>query len=268
MKIRLMLACALILVAGCGGETRPDLTTNMPLTKAPAEGDAPGAERKIIFTATIDLAVRDFDQAQLQITSLVDEVGGYVASFREESRNGGHWVVRLPAPKFQRFTTAAAELGVILSRQTDAQDVTEQYIDLNARRRNKQRMEERVLKLLAERPGEIREVLEFESQLARIREEIESVEGKLRYLADHVAMTTVTLTAREDQTYFPPAPPKFADKAYSALYSSLAAMQELGEGILLSVIAAAPWLILGVMLLTPPLWIGIRIAQYQRRTVI
>lgn len=259
MNRALVLACVVALLCGCGHQQQEgDLTTNMPVNEPAGPDGLPGAERKIIYTASIDLAVRDFAQTDKKITSLVDEAGGYVATFRQERSGGGQWVVRLPAAQFQQFTARVLELGVVLSRQADAQDVTEQYLDLSARLNNKQRMEQRVLKLLDERSDRITDVLEFETQLARIREEIESLEGKVRFLSDRVAMTTVTITARQNEAYFPAAPPTFASKSLAAWSSSLHAMRELAEAVVLAFIAAAPWLILGGLLLAPLLLVRLR----------
>jgi hypothetical protein len=265
-----------LLLAGCGGEQRADLTTNAPISEV-AAGSEPSSsvERKIIYTATIDLAVRELAKTQQELNALIESAGGYAATFREEKfgvgQPGCRWIVRLPAANCQRFTAQVIELGVVLTQQTDAQDVTEQYIDLNARLRNKQRMEQRVLKLLEERKGEIREVLDMESQLARIREEIESLEGKVRYLADRVAMTTVTITARQDANYFPAAPPSFAGKAASTLAESLASLQQLAEGLALAVIAVLPWLLGGLVVFGLPavvclFWRRLRISLVEGRT--
>ncbi len=81
--------------------------------------------------------------------------------------------------------------------------MTEQYIDLTARLKNKRRLEERILKLLEDQTAEIKDVIEVESQLGRVREEIEVLEGRLRYLTDQIDLTTVTITVREDRSYTP-----------------------------------------------------------------
>ena len=268
MNVRIWIAVCLLSVAGCGGERRPDLAASVPLTEPAADEQHQGAERRIIYTATIDLVVKDFAKTQETVKSLVARVKGYVATFREDSpypqQRGGKWVVRLPAAEFERFTSDVLELGIVTTQQSDAQDVTEQYIDLTARLANKKRMEERVLKLLEDKTGQIKEVIEVEGQLARIREDIETLEGKVRYLSDRVAMTTVTITARENAAYFPAAPPTFADKARTALAQSLGGMREMGEGIALAVFALAPWLLLGIVILGPPALICVRLGRRVR----
>jgi hypothetical protein len=268
MDVRICVAVCLLAVAGCGAEGRPDLSASVPMAGPAVAEQQQAAERRIIYTATIDLVVKDFAKTQEAVKSLIASVKGYVATFREDSpypqQRGGKWVVRLPAAEFERFTSDVIKLGIVTTQQSDAQDVTEQYIDLTARLANKKRMEERVLKLLEEKTGQIKEVIEVEEQLARIREDIETLEGKVRYLSDRVAMTTVTISARENAAYFPEVPPSFASKAWTALEQSLGGMRELGEGIVLAVITFSPWLLLGIVILGPPTIICVRLGRSVR----
>lgn len=267
MNARLWIAACLLFVAGCGAERQqqPDLSASLPVAEAAADDQHQAAERRIIYTATIDLVVKDFASTQQAVKSLVADVKGYVATFREDSpqpsQRGGKWIVRLPASEFERFTSEVLKLGIVTSQQSDAQDVTEQYVDLTARLASKQRMEQRVLKLLEEKAGRIEEVVEVETQLGRIREEIETLEGKIRYLSDRVAMTTVTVSARENAAYFPAAPPTFASQAWTTLSQSLAGIRELAEATALALIALAPWLTLGLILLSPPVLICYRLSR-------
>lgn len=267
MNVRIgIVACLVVaVIVGCGAQRQPDVASSLPVAESATDNQQPGAERRIVYTATIDLVVKDFAKTQETVKSLVARVKGYVATFREDSpypqQRGGKWVVRLPAAEFERFTSDVVKLGIVTTQQSDAQDVTEQYIDLTARLANKKRMEERILKLLDEKAGQIKEVIEVESQLARIREDIETLEGKVRYLSDRVAMTTVTITARENAAYFPAEPPTFASKAWTALGQSLAGMRELAEGIALAVIALSPWLLLGIVVLGPTAMVCLRLSR-------
>jgi uncharacterized coiled-coil protein SlyX len=217
--------------------------------------EPPAVSRKIIYTATIALVVEDFAATQKQMEALVKQHEGYVAEFREDRRYGdqlaGRWVVRIPVSQFEQFVASVVELGVPESREINAQDVTEQFIDLSARLSNKKRLEERMLKLLEDRTGEIKDVIEVESQLGRVREEIEVMEGKLRYLTDRIAMTTVTISAREERDYTPPQAPTFGVKIHRTFADSLLALRRFGETLVLLIVAATPWLVVGCVLLIP-----------------
>ncbi|HYU07980.1 MAG TPA: DUF4349 domain-containing protein, partial [Gemmatimonadales bacterium] len=78
-----------------------------------------------------------------------------------------------------------------------AQDVGEEYVDVTARMENARRLERRFIELLATRAGRLKDVLDVEQALARVREEIERYEGRMRYLRAHTAMSTLSITVHE-----------------------------------------------------------------------
>ena len=88
------------------------------------------------------------------------------------------------------FLQAVSRLGVPESRHQTAQDVTEEFVDLEARISNKKRLEKRIVELLSSSSGKIKDVIEVERELARVRGEIEQSEGRLRYLTDRTEFTT------------------------------------------------------------------------------
>ena len=163
---------------------------------APPEAD----NRKIIYTASLAVVVKDFSGVERSINELVKKYGGFVASanvsLNQGSERSGTWVLRVPVATFEDFLNASGNLGVPERREQNGQDVTEEYVDLEARIRSKKQLEERILELLADNKGEIKDVIEVERELSRVRTEIEQMEGRLRYLADRTELTTVTLMVR------------------------------------------------------------------------
>ncbi|MBW3596675.1 MAG: DUF4349 domain-containing protein [Planctomycetes bacterium] len=221
----------------------------------PAEDDLASADRKIIYTATVNLVVPDFAAADRKIQSLARETGGFVAEFREDGQYGdrrsGRWVVRTPVKHFQKFLDEVTALGVPEMREISTQDVTEEYVDLEARLANKRKLEQRILDLLENQTGEIKDIIAVETELARVREEIERMEGRLRWLAQRVELTTVTIFAREEFDYVPPQAPTFAGKVQSTWSHSLAALGKAGEALALVIVAIVPWLAVLAILLFP-----------------
>jgi hypothetical protein len=90
-----------------------------------------------------------------------------------------------------------------------------------------------------------------ETELARVREEIERMEGRLRYLKDRVELTTITISAREDVEYVPPQAPTFGGKVAATWGRSLSAMQQAAEGVALAAVALFPWLVVLAIFLAP-----------------
>lgn len=220
-------------------------------TQVPATSEGPSREksdRKIIFVAEVELIVKDFSAIEGRVPGLVEEHGGYLADAAIDRTQGrsrsGRWVARVPVERFEHFVEKLAGVGVPVRREQTAQDVTAEYIDLEARIANKQRLEERLLQLLEERSGKLSEIIEVEGELARVREEIETMQGRLRYMANRAALATVTILAREDDRFVPATAPTFTERIADAWKDSLGALRRFGEAAVIVAVTVAPWLVL------------------------
>lgn len=260
----------LVLALGCAGQSAPPQAT-MPAaadktsTEATPAGAAPSTaaaaaalkDRKIIYDADVRLVVDDFAKVEAAVPRLVQEHGGYLADASVERTQGavrsGRWQVRIPIDRFDAFLDAVCALGVPESRRQTAQDVTEQFVDLEAQIKTKQQLEQRILELVQERKGKIEEVLEVERELARVRSDIEQMQGRLRYLTNRTEMTTVTVSAREEQHYVPPAAPNLTSRIARTWSRSLVALQNFGETVVHIVVFLAPWAPI-VLIVVLPIW--------------
>ena len=109
---------------------------------------------------------------------------------------------------------------------------------------------------MAKRGDEIKDVLALEAELARVREEIERMQGRLRYLTDRVALTTVEITAYERLGYQPPLATTFAGRISRTFWDSVGELRACCEALVLVVVGLAPWLAawaLAICLLLGPL---------------
>ena len=155
----------------------------------------------IIRTGQAFIEVEKVDPAVLKIRQLAAQVGGYITN---SSMSGGHDQIRqatlelkIPSPKYNDAVESLSTIGKVETVTSNAQDVGEEFVDVTARVTNAKRLEERLISLLANRTGKLDEVLRVERELARVREEIERYEGRLRYLSTRVAMSTLTNTVHE-----------------------------------------------------------------------
>lgn len=159
------------------------------------------APAMVIRTGQAFIEVDKIDPAIMKIRQLSAQVGGYIAN---SSISGGHDQIRqatlelkMPSGRYDDALGLLASLGKVETVNSSAQDVGEEFVDVTARVTNSRRLEERLLNLLANRTGKLEDVLRVERELARVREEIERYEGRLRYLSAHVAMSTLTITVHE-----------------------------------------------------------------------
>lgn len=220
-----------------------------------AETKDKDSTRRIIYEAEISLVVKSMTETETQLGKLLKQFEGYVGESNVDRRQGQHltgqWKVRVPAPKFDDFLDAVAKLGVAESRRQTAQDVSAEFVDLEAQITNKKRLEERIIALLKDTTGKIKDVIEVEHELARVRGEIEQMEGRLRYLTNRTDLTTVNIVAREEENYVPPAAPTFVSRITEAWSSSLGNMRLFAENLAIVAVAVAPWLVVGAIVLVP-----------------
>lgn len=266
---------AMLCVAGCG-ETSPrtviepagsansafDQSTPASAAAIVASQDAPpggGAQaensrgavgdsklqRQIIYDADVRLVVEDFDGVPEQIERLVANARGFIASARLNGHSGaprsGEWKVRLPVGEYAGFLESARRLGELQSLAATSQDVSDQYYDLEARIRNKQKEEKRLITHLEESTGKLEEILAVEREVSRVREELERMEGRMRVLKDLVALTTVTLYVQEFRGYVPPQAPTFALRVSRAFAGSWTALIAASQWLVVAGVVVGPW---------------------------
>jgi Flp pilus assembly protein TadB len=216
-------------------------------------------KRHIIYEATLSLVVESMSDTEAALGKVLTQFNGYVADSNISGRQGDHlsgrWQVRIPVDRFEEFLAAAAKLGVTENRQQTAQDVSEEFVDLTARIANKKRLEERIVELLDTSSGKITDVIAVEQELARVRGEIEQMEGRLRYLANRTELTTVTISAREEHDYVSPEAPTYVTRIEQTWAGSLASLRSFAEHMSLAAVAAAPWVALFAVVGGPVVWL-------------
>lgn len=252
-------------LVGCGAEMHesPDSAPAAAAAHAPAEqapatpgpAAAPAVPRKIIYDARIDLVVESLSGLEASILDLVKQNGGFLAesdlATQVSTQRTATWRVRVPVDHFDAFVRAVGRLGEVRTSHLGSQDVTEEYYDIEARIRNKQEEEKRLLKHLADSTGKLEDILKVEAELSRVRGEVEQMQGRLRFLANRADLSTVTITATELKDYKPPAPVTLASQVSTTFFRSLDALIAFGRSVLLVAVALLPWLpviVLGVFI--------------------
>jgi hypothetical protein len=178
-------------VLGSVAENKPMLPIGAPLD----------ANRKVIKTGTLSFEVDSFEAAYQKVIVILIEEKGYVASSSTTKLpNGkvrGQIIIRIPPEGFDSVTLKLRSLGELKNQQVNSEDVTKQYIDLQSRLKNAKALEERLVKLMSERKGEIKELLEVEKEIANTREKVELLQGEIKYYDNLTSLATVTLDITE-----------------------------------------------------------------------
>jgi hypothetical protein len=155
----------------------------------------------IVRTGNASIEVDSLTRGLAALRRLAAGVGGYVGnttvqSGREQLRRAVI-EVKVPADRFDDLTAGLEPLGRLEFVNVAAEDVGEEFVDLTARAANARRLEDRLIDLLATRTGKLQDVLSVERELARVREEIERLEGRMRYLKSRAALSALSITLHE-----------------------------------------------------------------------
>lgn len=172
---------------------------------------APQTDRYLIKTASLTLECEDTRAATTQLLNQIQTAGGYVSNLNESAdaigRRSVTVEVRVPSDRLDGAMSQFESLGKILNKHVTTQDVTEEYVDTDARSRNLKRTEERLLDHL-NRAGVLEDVLRVEQELTRVREQIELLDGRLRFLGHRVAFSAISITLVETAKAQPVLPAK------------------------------------------------------------
>src|SRR5213083_2639139 len=176
----------------------------------PGETPAPAqANRKLIRNAAVQLEIVSFDDAVQKITALANEERGYVATTSSEKQaNGklrGTVIVKVLPENLDRFLQKVRGLGELMNQTLGTEDVTKAYLDTDARLKNAHVMEQRLVDMLKTKTGKVSDLLQVEKELGRVREDIEKMQGELKYWDSQVQFSTVTVSLAEKEMEEPAA---------------------------------------------------------------
>ncbi len=181
-----------------GVANQRDVGKNIP-------GDASAARLQpatvLIRTGQATIEVRRLDEGISKVRQIATQAGGYITnsslSAGNEQVKSATLEVKIPADKYEQAVAALSSVGNVESVNTNVDDVGEEFVDVTARVANLKKLEERLVALLANRTGKLEEVLAVERELARVRTEIETYEGRLRYIRSRAALSTLSVTIHE-----------------------------------------------------------------------
>ncbi len=171
------------------------------LTPNSADRALINTNRKLIRNANVDLEIASFDETVRKITVFASEEHGYIAtSSSEKQANGklrGVVVVKVLPENLDRLLQKIRGLGELKNQMLGTEDVTKAYFDTDSRLKNARVMEQRLIDMLKTKTGKVADLLAVEKELGRVREEIEKMQGELKYWDAQVQFATVTIALAE-----------------------------------------------------------------------
>lgn len=260
----LVLSIALLFsLSGCskGGDAgaSPAAATANNGGDAPSSSSVAKASRKVIRNAELGMSVTDPARAGREAQAIAEANGGYLASTTslttasEDGQDPGsvRVVLRVASDKLDGTLEALRKLGThVGSENITSKDVTEDWVDLDARLRTQKKLEEQYLEIL-NGATRVEDLLNVQKQLAEVRGEIEKLEGKRRVLDDQIALSSVTVTFQGNRPFITASVGAFGRAAKRASADAV----NVSAGIVVGSIRLAGFLLPVVLFVLAPLYL-------------
>lgn len=222
--------------------------------------------RMVIKNGWLSLVVKDVIDTARKISKFAEEKGGWVVSsdiYEREKTPFGNITVRVPAENFEEAVNYFRSLAVRVSHEsTQSQDITEEYVDLEARLRNLESAENQLLELM-KRSGEIKDILEVQKELTNVRQQIEQIKGRMQYLEQSVKMSSITVNLSLSEELLPVPPSEKWRPKYVLLQSWKSALnfwKGFSYFLIRLIVWAQVWIPFSIIV-----WLGIKFLKRRKK---
>ena len=190
----------ILLMFGCNNKQEPlfsEMVAEVPMSRQLENQEEINIERKLIKEGNVEFETEDVSSTRKIIIENVEKQKGYISSeqeYRSPGRITNTILIRVPAENFDQLLNDATK-GVrkFDSKNIEVKDVTEEFLDVEARLKTKKELENRYLELL-KKANSVSDIVEIEKQIGQLRSEIESIEGRLNYLNSEVSFSTLSIS--------------------------------------------------------------------------
>jgi hypothetical protein len=203
-------------------------------------------DQKIIRTASVNLEVGNVTTSLDPLKSIATTHGGYIGSMAVNTRDSERLyaviTMRVPAREFDATISAIKTLGTLRSESLIADDVTEEYVDLHARRTALASQLAQYTRIM-ERAENVSEILDVQVQIERVQVELDRIDGRLKYLDNRVNYGTITVTLDEPE----PVGGGEGFSLVSVINESIAGFLAVTAGLIILLISIIPLIILAII---------------------
>lgn len=221
-------------------------------TPSPSIAPTDAVSRLIIKTGYLSLVVKDVPEGVGKIHAFAASKGGFVVS-SNISKDGlspyAEVTIRIPSEVFDGGVQEVKNMGEVKSERVNGQDVTEEYVDLEARLKNL-RLTETQFVTIMQKAQRIEDILAVQRELTTVRGEIESLQGRMKYLSESAKMSTLTVYLAADPQNLPVVDNDDAWKPLAVWKEAVRSLLEIGKGVVnffIWVVAYIPvWIVISV----------------------
>ena len=234
--------------AAGGADTGTAVLTSGELENAEA-GSHAAENSKIIYTANLTLESKDYDTARAALDAALVEAGGYMESSDEYANSGSRrslsLTLRVPQENYESFLAAVAATGNVTYKSQQAEDVTTQYMDIEARLDSLKEQRTRLQELKASADN-LSDLLQIESSLSDVQYQLESYQSQLDWYSRQVEGCTVYLSLEEVQTYTP-VEEGFGSRIQNALREGWSGFVETVQSAAVFLVGHWPFIVVGAI---------------------
>lgn len=255
-----MLLLAIVLITGCASSDESHMESKEFTSEAVVDsglandsseyGGLQTNRKKIIQNAYVVMETLSFDDVVSKVKENTYEFKGYFESMRIDGKRMdvdddmqnryANYTIRIPKDKYEEFLSSFGKLGNIIVNELNSEDVTDRYIDTEARLSALKVQEQRLLEIMSN-ATEIEDIIALEERLSEVRYEIEKYTGDIRKWDNLVEFTTIQLEVREVREISEPVPDGLLKRSTEQFNNSIDTMSELLQMLVVLSFGVAPF---------------------------
>jgi len=229
----------------------------VPAPPPPVPSASASTSPLIALTASLSLVVKDFSAIQAAVKAVVSRHSGYIGELNTstppDAAKTFSATLRVPSAQLEPALAELKQLGRADQESQAGEEVTKQYVDLAARLKNSRATEERLVGVLRNNTGKVKDVLEVENEISRVRGEIEGMEADRRALQTRIDFATITLSITEEyKASLNGAPSSTGTRLHNAFVTGYHSVVENVIGLVAWLLESGPTLLLWAALLFFP----------------
>ena len=240
--------------------------------------DSPASGRKLIKRVGMTIETLEFDNSISAIESAVSNLGGYIEtstvnnsefnayngySYGSHNRSA-YYTLRIPGEMLDTFLNSVSNIGNVISQNTQTEDITLTYIDLEARTESLEIQQERLLALL-EKAETVEDIISLEERLSTVRYQIEAQKSQLKNYDNLVSYSTVTITLNEVVRITYAEPETVGERISSGLSDTFYDLGEAFKDFAVWFVVNLPYIIIWGIIIALAIFIIIKIANRRNR---
>lgn len=205
MKSMLRYLCLLgmaVAIAGCNSHYSTGAAWQGAGFDAVADVQDEVPDRMLIWRASVDLEVSSVSNAVVAVSDVATALGGYIENQSDRGEESASLTLRVPVDTLTTSMEALDAIGEVTRKSVSSKDVTEQYVDTDARLKTKIALRDRLRNLL-DKAEDVEDILAIEKELGRVQGDIDSMQARLKTLKGQVDFATIEVSIRRKKILGP-----------------------------------------------------------------